>query len=64
MALINCPECGKEISNKATSCPNCGMPVASSIKVGTEQPIEQTSKRLKLISLLFPHHFPLFIFPS
>ena len=24
MALINCPECGKEISDKAESCPNCG----------------------------------------
>ena len=24
MALINCPECEKEISDKAKSCPNCG----------------------------------------
>ena len=24
MALIKCPECEKEISNKAESCPNCG----------------------------------------
>ena len=28
MALIKCEECGKEISDKATSCPNCGAPVA------------------------------------
>ena len=27
MALIKCPECGKEISDRATSCPNCGCPV-------------------------------------
>lgn len=27
MALINCPECGKEISDKATSCPHCGNPM-------------------------------------
>lgn len=26
MALIKCPECGREISDKATSCPNCGYP--------------------------------------
>ncbi len=26
MALIKCPECGKEISDKAISCPNCGCP--------------------------------------
>ncbi len=25
MALINCPECGKEVSDKAESCPNCGF---------------------------------------
>lgn len=24
MSLINCPECGKEISDQAASCPNCG----------------------------------------
>jgi len=27
MALINCPECHKEVSNKAVSCPNCGNPI-------------------------------------
>lgn len=27
MALIKCPECGKEISDAAKSCPNCGHPV-------------------------------------
>ena len=27
MALINCPECNKEISDKAKSCPNCGLPL-------------------------------------
>lgn len=27
MALINCKECGKEISDQASACPNCGAPV-------------------------------------
>lgn len=27
MALIKCPECGKEISDKATNCPYCGVPM-------------------------------------
>lgn len=31
MALINCPECGKEISDKAESCPNCGYPIAEEV---------------------------------
>ena len=27
MALIQCPECGKEISDKALTCPSCGCPI-------------------------------------
>lgn len=26
MALIKCPECGREVSDKARSCPGCGHP--------------------------------------
>lgn len=29
MALIKCPECGKEISDKASACIHCGYPLAS-----------------------------------
>ncbi|MDE6221545.1 MAG: zinc ribbon domain-containing protein [Lachnospiraceae bacterium] len=29
MSLINCPECKKAISSKATTCPNCGYPIHS-----------------------------------
>jgi hypothetical protein len=29
MALIKCSECGKEISDKASACPNCGAPVTT-----------------------------------
>lgn len=35
MALITCPECGKEFSDKAAACPNCGYPtneISSSIE--------------------------------
>ena len=28
MALIKCPECGKEVSDKAQTCINCGCPIA------------------------------------
>jgi hypothetical protein len=35
MALIKCIECGREISNKALSCPGCGAPVESSFKQET-----------------------------
>ena len=31
MALIKCPECGKEISDTAHTCPNCGFEVRNII---------------------------------
>lgn len=30
--LVKCSECGKDISDKAVSCPNCGLPINTSIK--------------------------------
>lgn len=36
MALFKCPECGKEISDKASSCPGCGYPI-NRIEIETEQ---------------------------
>ena len=35
MALIKCPECSKEISDKANNCPNCGYPLSELITTGT-----------------------------
>lgn len=32
MALINCTECGKEVSDKAISCPHCGNPISKKIQ--------------------------------
>lgn len=29
MALINCPECGRQVSTSASTCPACGYPVAA-----------------------------------
>ena len=28
MALIICPECGKQVSDQANACPGCGFPIA------------------------------------
>ena len=36
MALIKCTECGKEISDKAKVCINCGCPVEYSIEIKEE----------------------------
>ena len=36
MALIQCPECGKQISDKAAACPDCGNPMALANSPGQE----------------------------
>lgn len=45
MALIKCKECGHEVSDKASTCPNCGCPIEKGIKCnecGTElSPIDE-----------------------
>jgi hypothetical protein len=45
MSLIQCPECGTEISEKALTCPKCGNPVKPVL-------IEQTGKKWKLAKLI------------
>lgn len=37
MSIINCPECAKEVSDKATTCPSCGCPNALQKSNATEQ---------------------------
>jgi hypothetical protein len=32
MSLVKCPDCEKEISSSASSCPNCGRPMSTAIK--------------------------------
>ena len=44
MSLIDCPECGKKVSDKAGACPDCGCPLAHNNHIQT---IEQTSKKYK-----------------
>lgn len=39
MSLIKCKECGKEISDKATMCPNCGYPIQQE---SSQKPITPT----------------------
>lgn len=38
MALIKCSECGRDVSDKATSCPHCGMPISSVKHASTPTP--------------------------
>lgn len=43
MALITCPECGKEISDKVKACPNCGYPLQEEQSEVAPQQVEVTS---------------------
>lgn len=69
MALIHCPECGKEISDKAEKCPNCGYPLPpqktqpvvnssnESVAPIHQPPNEQNKKKLNvgcMIALTIP----------
>lgn len=44
MALIKCPECGKEISDKATQCPNCGCPCEEFHKTKAPKELPENEK--------------------
>jgi hypothetical protein len=46
MALINCPECGKEISDKALSCPNCGVPMHNALDNALDVEIDNSEELL------------------
>lgn len=37
MALINCQECNKQVSDKAASCPHCGAPINSKVSNRSER---------------------------
>lgn len=43
MALIKCPECGKEVSDQADSCPNCGFPIKKQLHKDIENILSDAS---------------------
>lgn len=58
MSLVKCKECGKEISNQATNCPNCGCPITPSLQntplQGNLPPMPQKKKsnRILIVALV------------
>ncbi len=47
MALINCPQCGKQVSDKAPRCPHCGLDMTVPYQPPQPQPqkTEETQKK-------------------
>lgn len=56
MALIQCPECAKEVSNQAPACPSCGYPISETGKAdstGVTQIIPTKSRSIAILLALF-----------
>lgn len=47
MALVKCPKCGKEISDRASSCIHCGCPLAHLTSVFSEETTSKASFPIK-----------------
>lgn len=52
MALINCPECKKQVSEQARNCPNCGYPFRRGETVALKKS-QNKSSRLAWVILIF-----------
>lgn len=53
MALISCPECGKEISNKSQTCIYCGCPIHGVHNVTQIKETSKINKRVWVAALVF-----------
>lgn len=53
MAMIKCPNCGKEISDKAVSCPACGEPIEITLStdVSSESNAKEQSSGIETTSI-------------
>jgi hypothetical protein len=52
MALIDCPDCGRRVSDKAQTCPKCARPIAGEVPLvatgeggGSSRPLEPSRAR-------------------
>lgn len=55
MALIKCTECGSELSDKASCCPNCGCPISTIISTNeaNKKALQKTQiKKLSKIAVI------------
>lgn len=53
MAMIKCPECGKDISDQAKFCPNCGYPIEKIIHTKPyRQPVKHRNSPVSIFILV------------
>jgi len=53
MALLNCKECGKQISSTAPACPHCGAPSTISSPTVTAAPVTAKQRQTKGATAIF-----------
>lgn len=66
MALIDCPECSRQISNKAPACPHCGVPMPPAekepIPANAVQPVvsspDEAQAEVKRVGPGYPYEAP------
>ena len=54
MVLINCPECAKEISDKASACIGCGYPISADKQSDVYIMVDNTLKEINKIKISNP----------
>lgn len=52
MALIKCPECGHDVSDKAESCPNCGYKISEKTGNDTYEPQKQNKSKKTILGVM------------
>lgn len=53
MATIKCPDCGREVSDQAPTCPGCGRPIARPQIQQNVQPPKAKSTTLSILAFVF-----------
>lgn len=51
MALINCIECNREVSDRAAACPHCGAPVAVGFAGSATAPTVHAVQRVQVVQI-------------
>lgn len=55
MALVKCPECGKEVSSLANACIGCGFPIKEYVEQDTfKKEVDRLTKKIKPIAYTYP----------
>jgi len=57
MAIIRCPECNKDVSDRAKACPHCGFPMNHSVaihnNISEREEVEESKSRKRRLLIFF-----------